>query len=210
MKDPRHMDRQKKREGQKQRDRYRDRDRDRPHAGTCTDRKREGQKQRDRYRDRDRCHAGPKAHGQTEKERDRNRGTDTGTETDVMQDPRHMDRQKKRGTDTGTETDRHHAGPKAHGQRDRGGQTQGQTSCRTQGRWTDKETEGDRNRYRDRDRWTNLVQDPRQRASQFQTLVDVEDQVSFIVETMLSLVVIVPDEQLVHLGQTSHVLDPIN
>ena len=54
------------------------------------------------------------------------------------------------------------------------------------------------------------MQDPRQRASQFQTLVDVEDQVGFIVETMLSLVDIVPEEQLVHLGQTSHVLDPIN
>ena len=54
------------------------------------------------------------------------------------------------------------------------------------------------------------MQDPRQRASQFQTLVDVEDQVGFIVETMLSLVVIVPEEQLVHLGQTSHILDPIN
>ena len=57
---------------------------------------------------------------------------------------------------------------------------------------------------------TDLMQDPRQRASQFQTLVDVEDQVGFIVETMLSLVVIVPEEQLIHLGQTSHVLDPIN
>ena len=87
--------------------------------------------------------------------------------------------------------DRPHAGPKAYGQRDRGGQKK-------------------RDRHRDRDRRTDLVQDPRQRASQFQTLVDVEDQVGFIIETMLSLVVIVPEEQLVHLGQTSHVLDPIN
>lgn len=106
-----------------------------------------------------------------------------------------MDRQKKRQgqkqrdrpRDRPRDRDRPHAGPKAYGQRDRGGQ-----------------------KKRDRDRRTDLVQDPRQRASQFQTLVDVEDQVSFIVETMLSLVVIVPEEQLVHLGQTSHVLDPIN
>ena len=67
-----------------------------------------------------------------------------------------------------------------------------------------------RDRHRDRDRQTDLMQDPRQRASKFQTLVDVEDQVGFIVETMLSLVVIVPEEQLIHLGQTSDVLDPIN
>ena len=93
------------------------------------------------------------------------------------------------------------------------GQTQGQrqTSCRTQGIWTKRqrgtEKEG---QTQDRDRQTDLMQDPRQRASQFQTLVDVEDQVGFIVETMLSLVVIVPEEQLVHLGQTSHILDPIN
>ena len=102
-----------------------------------------------------------------------------------------MDRQKKRQgqkqrdrpRDRHRDRDRPHAGPKAYGQRDR---------------------------HRDRDRQTDLMQDPRQRASQFQTLVDVEDQVSFIVETMLSLVVIVPDEQLIHLGQTSHVSDPIN
>ena len=54
------------------------------------------------------------------------------------------------------------------------------------------------------------MQYPRQRASKFQTMVNVEDQVGFIVETMLSLVVTVPEEQLIHLGQTSHVLDPIN
>ena len=110
-----------------------------------------------------------------------------------------MDRQKKRQgqkqrdrpRDRHRDRDRPHAGPKAYGQRDRGGQKK-------------------RDRHRDRDRQTDLMQDPRQRASQFQTLVDVEDQVSFIVETMLSLVVIVPEEQLIHLGQTSHVSDPIN
>ena len=139
-----------------------------------------------------------------------------------MQDPRHMDRQRNRG---GTkqrdirmerQTDRPPAGPKAHGQTEKERtETEGQrqTSGRTQGTWTDKRERGgqkQRDRYRDRDGQTDLMQDPRQRASQFQTLVDVEDQVGFIVETMLSLVVIVPEEQLVYLGQISHVLDPVN
>ena len=136
-----------------------------------------------------------------------------------MQDPRHMDRQRDRGGQTQGQTQgqtgRPHAGPKTHGQtkRQRGTETDRQTSCRTQGTWSDKRERGgqkQRDRYRDRDGQTDLMQDPRQRASQFQTLVDVEDQVGFIVETMLSLVVTVPEEQLVHLGQTSHILDPIN
>ena len=161
-----------------------------------------------------------------------------------------MDRQRDRGGQTQGQTQgqtgRPHAGPKTHGQtkRQRGTETDRQTSCRTQGTWTDKRERGgqkqrdryrdrdgqtdlmqdprhmdrqkkrggqkQRDRYRDRYRQTDLMQDPRQRASQFQTLVDVEDQVGFIVQTMLSLVVTVPEEQLVHLGQTSHILDPIN
>ena len=100
-----------------------------------------------------------------------------------------MDRQKKRGQKQ-RDRDRPQAGPKAHGQT--------------------KEKEGDRNRGTDTGTETDLMQYPRQRASKFQTLVDVEDQVGFIVQTMLSLVVTVPEEQLVHLGQTSHILDPIN
>ena len=43
------------------------------------------------------------------------------------------------------------------------------------------------------------MQDPRQWASKFKTLVDVEDQVSFIIQPVLSLVVTVPEEQLIHL-----------
>ena len=139
----------------------------------------------------DRPHAGPKAHGQTEKERrtETEGQTQGQRQTDVMQDPRQMDKETE--GDRPRDRDRPHARPKAYGQRDRGGQKK-------------------RDRHRDSGRQTDLMQDPRQRASQFQTLVDVEDQVGFIVETMLSLVVIVPEEQLVHLGQTSHVLDPIN
>ena len=146
MQDQRHTDRQRNRGGQNRgTDTRMERQTDRPHArpkaygqrdrgGTESEGQIQGQT--------DRPHEGPEAHGQTEKEGDRNRGTDTGTdsqtscrtqdkwtkrqrgtdpgtETDLMHDPRHVDKEtegdRKRGTDTGTETD-------------------GQTSCRTQGR----------------------------------------------------------------------------
>ena len=49
------------------------------------------------------------------------------------------------------------------------------------------------------------MQDPRQWASKFKTLVDVEDQVSFIIQPVLSLVVTVPEEQLIHLKTTDFI-----